>query len=110
MAEKAQGKAIRIDFDIPPDFPTGYASNLVAQYTEHDFTITFFDVRPPLLVGTPDEKASQLEAIPTVKAVPVARIVVAASRMHEFVQVLQDNLASFNSTVPSDKEPAGDRE
>ena len=108
MAEE-QGKAIRIDFTIPPDFPTKYASNLVVQHTEHDFTITFFDIRPPLLLGSADEKIRQLEEIETVKAAPIARIVVAASRMGEFVQVLQDNLKTYNATA-SEKESAGDRE
>jgi hypothetical protein len=107
MAENDHCKAIRIDFDTPADFPTKYASNLVVQHTEHDFTITFFDIRPPLLVGSPDDKASQLDAVQTVKAVPLARIVVAASRMHEFVQVLQDNLKTY---LARDKQPAGDRE
>jgi hypothetical protein len=108
MAEE-QGKAIRIDFDVPPDFPTKYASNLVVQHTEHDFTITFFDIRPPLLLGSADDKIRQLEGIEAVKAAPVARIVVAASRMHEFVQVLQDNLKTYRAAV-AEKETRGDRE
>ena len=108
MAENDQTKAIRIDFDVPPDFPTGYASNLVAQHTEHDFTITFFDIRPPLLIGTPDDKAGQLNSIQAVKAKPVARIIVAASRMHEFVQVLQDNLKTYQARSQPEKEPAGE--
>lgn len=110
MAEKDQGKAIRIDFEFPPDFPTQYASNLVVQHTEHDFTISFFDIRPPLLVGTEDDKAGQLASIAVVRATPLARIVVAASRMHEFVRVLQDNLKTFQASAPSEKQPAGDRE
>ncbi len=110
MAEKDQGMAIRVDFDIPPDFPTRYASNLVVQHTEHDFTITFFDIRPPLLVGTAEEKASQLGAIEAVKAAPIARIIVAASRMAEFVRVLQDNLKTYETKARSEKEPAGGRE
>lgn len=108
MAEKDQGKPVRIEFDIPSDFPAKYASNLVVQHTEHDFTITFFDVRPPLLVATTDDKASRLNAIETVKAQPIARIIVAASHMHDFVRVLQDNLKAYQANR-SEREPAGDR-
>ncbi len=112
MATEDERKAIRIDCEVPPDFPSSYASNLVAQYTEHDFTITFFDVRPPLLMGTPAEKVSQLNAVDVVKATPIARIVVAASRMHEFVQVLSDNLQSYRTRAESENAPApaGDKE
>jgi len=107
MAE-AERKEVLIDFEVPPDFPTKYASNLVVQHTEHDFTITFFDIRPPLLVGLPEDKASQLAALETVKATPLARIVVAASRMRQFVRVFQDNLETFEGKAKAAS--AGDRE
>jgi hypothetical protein len=108
MAEKDDGKALRIEFDVPADFPTKYASNLVVQFTEHDFTVTFFDIRPPLLVGTAEEKASQVAAMEKVKAAPLARIVIAASRMPEFVRVMQDNLKTFEATV-KERQATGDR-
>lgn len=99
MADEDQSKTVRIDFHIPPDFPVRYASNLVVQHTKHDFTITFFDIRPPLLIGTMDEKAAQLEEVAVLTGIPLARIVVAASRMHEFVRVMQDNLETYRKAM-----------
>ena len=103
MAEGA-GKALHVVLDVPPDFPTSYVSNLVISHTEHDFTLTFFDIRPPILFGPPDEKAKQLEAMEKVVAVPRARIIIAASRMHEFVHVMQDNLKTYNDAMSSKEE------
>ncbi len=98
MAEEAGGKALRVVFDSTADMPPQYANTLVIQHDQHDFTITLFDVRPPILLGPPELKEKQLEALETVRARCVGRFVVAATRMHEFVQVMQDNLQMYQAS------------
>ena len=94
-----EGKAISVVWEVPSDFPTHYATHLVVQHTEDDFTVTFWDLRPPVLIGTPEEKRQQVEAIKGVRATTVARIILSPRRMREFAQVMQDNLKTFDETV-----------
>ena len=100
MADPADdGKAVPIVWEVPPGFPSQYATHLVVQHTEEDFTITFWDLRPPILMGTPDEKRQQVEALKAVRPDALARIVVSPRRMREFTQVMQDNLKTFDAKV-----------
>jgi hypothetical protein len=103
---RKDGKALRVVFDAVQEVAPQYASNLVVQHDQHDFTITFLDVRSPLLVGPPEEKERQLRETESVRARCLARIIVAASRMPEFVQVMQDNLKTYQDTFATkEKEP-----
>jgi len=90
--QKPEQVAVPIQWHVPEDLTCQYATNLVVQHTEHEFVISFFRTAPPLIVGTPEETRAQLEQIGYVRADCVARIVVAASRMPDFVQVLQGSL------------------
>jgi hypothetical protein len=90
---------LSIVWEVPTGFPTHYATHLVAQHSDEDFTITFWDLRPPVLMGSPDEKSQQVKALKEVRPTALARIVVTPRRMREFVQVMQDNLKTFEETA-----------
>jgi len=81
--------AVPIQWHVPEDLTCQYATTLVVQQTEHEFMLSFFRTAPPLIVGTPEEQKAQLEQIGHVRADCVARIIVAAGRMPEFVQLLR---------------------
>jgi Protein of unknown function (DUF3467) len=100
-------RAIKVTWESD-EVPTQYATNLVVQHTAHEFIITFFEIRPPLLMGTPAMKSRQLDDVSEIRARPLARIVVAATRMNEFVQVLQDNKARFDARRPEAAKEGGD--
>lgn len=102
MAEDS--REVTISFKIPEGFRTLYATNLVVQHTPHEFIITFFEVVPPLLLGTPDMKRQQLESIREIHGNCLARIAVSATRMEEFLQVLSDNLKTFKATQVEERE------
>lgn len=63
--------------------------------TEHEFIVSFYEAQPPLLLGSAEENRATLERMGEVRATCVARIVIAAGRMAEFVRVLQDTLATY---------------
>ena len=98
MADPDEGKGVPIIWEVPGDLPTHYATHLVVQHTDEDFTITFFDLRPPLLMGPP-EAQKQLEAMQIVRPKALARIVVSPARMRQFIQVMQDNLKTFEEKL-----------
>ncbi|HYJ88232.1 MAG TPA: DUF3467 domain-containing protein [Pyrinomonadaceae bacterium] len=92
MAEDKEEK----DFDetltlnIIHRFPEGvgltFSDNIAVQHTPSEFTITFAQVRQPLL-----QQLSDYEKIETIDAEVVARIVLTPTKMLEFIKSLQDN-------------------
>ena len=88
--------AVPMEMSIPDSLSTKYATNMVVQHTEHEFIIFFFEAQSPLVIGTPEEQKEALQKIKKVKAECVAKIVVAANRMPEFVRAFQTNLKQFN--------------
>ena len=80
------------------DLPGRYATNLTVQHTEHEFIISFYEARPPVIVGSPEERSQKVALIDHVRAQCVARVIVAASRMQEFVDVLHQNLEKYQDT------------
>ncbi len=97
MAEERSldGMMLPVEFYVPEGIVSRYATNLVVQHTEHEFIVSFYEVQPPLLLGTPEENKAALEHLGEVRATCVARIIIAAGRMAEFVKVLQDNVATY---------------
>ena len=84
----AEGKKIRLDWHVPEDLPTKAVSNVVITHTEEgEFFITYFEVVPPVLLGD----SERFEAIDSVRAKAVARIMVVADRMPGMIKALQDN-------------------
>jgi hypothetical protein len=105
MAEKTpqEGEAIpsasfRIDWNVPNDVQTRYATNLVVQSAAHEYIISFFEIRPPILLGSPEERQVTAQEIKSLPATCVARIVVARDKMPEFAKVLHDHVMKSNPT------------
>ena len=86
------GEARKIEWRIPVGFPSYYVTNLVVQSSASEFSLSFFDVKTPFFIGTPDEIAKQRAETTSVPADCVARIVVTPARMREFVDVLNASI------------------
>jgi len=95
MADLVQAppKIVKVRLATPSTLPSQYATNFSVQGTDHEFIITFFEARPPLIAGSPAEQEEQWARVSEVEAVPLARVIVAATRMPELLQVLQDSFA-----------------
>ena len=89
--------ALPIEWYFPEHMTSRYATTLVVQTSEHEFTISFFELHPPLMLGSPEERKAQLEQIKSVRAECVARIIVAAERLPEFVKVLEGQLEEYRA-------------
>jgi len=85
-------RRIPLAWNVPPDLQSYYATNLHVLRTEHEFIISFFEAKMPVLVGRPDELEAKLDQIGSIQADCVARIIVAPDRMREFVETLQHSL------------------
>ncbi|MCZ7569916.1 MAG: DUF3467 domain-containing protein [Ardenticatenaceae bacterium] len=91
------GWSAPIEWHVSEHVISRYATNLVVQHTQNEFIISFFEVRPPLVLGTPEEVREQLNQMKSVRAECVGRIIVAAEKMPDFVRVLQANLETYLS-------------
>jgi hypothetical protein len=100
-----QGSAIPLRFDVPDSIETRYATNFTAQHTEQEFIIGFYEARPPILLGTPEQNLAALRELGSVSARCVARVVVSPSRMRELIQVLTTNYENFLSRRTEGEEP-----
>jgi hypothetical protein len=103
MAEQeSEGIYVPIEWHMPEDLISRYANNIVVQFEQHEFIVCFFEVRPPILIGSSEEIKAKLEQTESVRAECVARIIVAADRMPSFIKALQDNLDRYLATKESE--------
>lgn len=89
---EVMGVRLPLEWYVPSDLVARYATNMVIQRAENEFIISFFEVKPPLILGTPESIAEQVEKMKSIRAVCVAQIIVAADKMPSFVDALQRNL------------------
>ena len=90
---------IPLEWHVPEGFPTHYATNLVIQHTEHEFFITFFELVPPITLGKTPEEIARTESV---RARALTRVAVSPERLERFIQVMQDNVASYRSSIAED--------
>ncbi|MBU1751223.1 MAG: DUF3467 domain-containing protein [Chloroflexi bacterium] len=95
-------KRLPIKWYYPEDLITRYVTNLIVQHGEQEFIVSFFEILPPAILGTPEQQEAQLERIDDIQATCVARIVIPAEKMSIFVKALQDNLDKFLSKMIDD--------
>ncbi len=99
---------IEIEWEVPSShMPTHYASHLVVQGTEQQtFVLSFYELRYPVLVGTPDEVKSAASRIRHVPAVCVARVAVEASELPKMIQALQETWLKCQQWLKTSTMPA----
>jgi hypothetical protein len=90
---------IPIEWHVSDAIETKYATNMVVQHGDHEFIISFFETKPPLIVGPPSKEV--LANLKTIRAECIAQIVVASPRMPKFLQALQTNFEKWQSKQSS---------
>lgn len=96
MAESEQErKSLPVEWIVSDEIVTRYATNMVVQHNESEFIVQFFELKPPIILGPAEQRQEKLAQIESIKAHCVARVVVAAKRMKEFVDVLVRDLERF---------------
>jgi hypothetical protein len=96
VGQEPEGRfLLPVEWHSSEDIVSRYATNMVVQHSDQEFIISFFEARPPLVLGKPEEIEAKLSQMKSVRADCVARIIVSTGRMPEFVKVLQDTLANY---------------
>lgn len=89
---------IPVDWHIPVDFPSPYASNMFAQAGEYEIVLSFFQTKLPLLTGTPEENRAKLEQLGVIQADCVGRIIVNPDLVPKIIQALQTTYDAYVAT------------
>jgi len=92
--EAVSEKRIPLEWRIPEDLETHFATNIVISHSKGEFFLTFFEVVPPIILGDA-EKLAALESVP---ARAVARIAIAADRMGDLIDAMQRTLESYRKS------------
>jgi len=92
----ANGEVVEVP--IAWHYPEGqaatFANHMVVQHDDHEFHLSFFEIKPPLTFAGDEATVKGLKSIP---AECVARIVVAKGRMKQFIEALQSNFERSTS-------------
>lgn len=95
--QQTESLKLPLEWYFPEDIKTGYASNFIVQHTDKEFYLSFFDTPPPIILGSPKQRQEQVKKIESVRAQAVARIVIAAERMPQLMEILQENWEKFQA-------------
>lgn len=101
---KDEGKPVRIEYVFPENQNAAFANHALVQNEGHEVYISFFDIRPPILTGTQEEKQKQLDELDSVQATCVARIVMSTGRIQGLIGALDDQLQKALNRVSMNTE------
>ncbi len=101
--ESERSVLLPLEWNVPDDLVARYATNMVVQRAENEFLISFFEVKPPIILGEPEQIVAQVKNLKSMKAKCVAQIIVAADKMPDFVKAFTDNLNQSMTFVAESK-------
>jgi hypothetical protein len=94
--EEGKFKAVPIKHIFPQGQMAAFSNHITVQHSnEGEFTLCFFDIRQPLVLGEQGDREKLWEAIETAEATCVARIVISAARMPRLIGALITNYEIF---------------
>jgi hypothetical protein len=89
---------IPIEWIVPADLRTEYATNVLAQHGEHEFFLLFFQAQPPIILGEKEERQQRLNELTKIPARCIAKIIVSPDRVEEIIKLLQSQLETYQSS------------
>ena len=100
----SQNINIPIDWHVPNDFQSQYASNVFVQAGEYEIIISFFQAQLPILAGTPEENIAKIRELGAIQANCVGRMIVNPELVPKIINVLQDTLDKYRAAKEQNKE------
>jgi hypothetical protein len=100
----ATARNIPVDWQLPPDLHTEYATNVLVQHGQHEIFLLFFQAQPPIIVGELVERQKQLEEISKIPAKCVAKVIISPDRLEELIDLLKRQLESYRTNFSNPKD------
>lgn len=95
------GKRVPLDWVVPSDIKSCYATHIVAQRLENEVVLNFFEVQKPLIIGSPEkENKAEWDKIKSIEAKCVAKVIISLTEMPKFLKAMASIL------LPSENEPS----
>lgn len=88
-------REIRIERTMSEKVKTHFATNFAVQRTEEYFIITFYELFPPLIVGTDEERRAQLSELETIESKALTRVVVTPAHFRELMGHMESQLEKY---------------
>ncbi len=101
--------AVPVEFHEPESTVTRLATNITVRADENGYYVAFYEARPPIVTGTPEDVKTRFAEVKSVAAECVARVFVPKDVMPRMLQAIQsmsgipERLAEATKT-PTDKE------
>lgn len=102
---ESAAKNLRIDWWIPDNEPLHFANQMLVQFDGTDFYLSFFELRPPTVLGSAEEKLEAIKSMESIRAKCVSRVVVNKARMSEFFKAIKETI---EKNLPSTEESTDD--
>lgn len=93
--------SIPVDWHFAEDLQSRYANNVVVQSGRFEFAISFFEMQLPMLLGSPEENKAKLEAMGSIRAECVSKIVLSPELVPGLISSLQTELEKYQSQRPN---------
>jgi hypothetical protein len=83
---------VELEYVFPESVSAHSVNQFVIQYDKGQYRLSFFDIRPPMAIGTEDEQLEMLRKIGKVQAQCRAEVVISESRLPELLLAVAENL------------------
>ena len=74
-----------------------FANQFLAQIDQQEIVLTFGQLTPPVLLGSPEQRAQQVERLGFIPVKTVARFGMTRARLEELIGVLQTTARNFDA-------------
>jgi hypothetical protein len=82
-----------------------FSNHVVVQHDKETFTLSFFEIQKPILMGSPEEISKRIDTIKSIPAVLISRITLLPEHFKKVISAMKDNLDHFeNLESKSEKE------
>jgi|GEM_PF-5547943 len=81
--------AIALEFHEPESIVTRLANNITVSADENGYYVAFYEARPPVFIGTPEDVKTRFAEVKSVRAECVARLFVPKDVMPRMLQAIQ---------------------
>src|SRR5688572_9032727 len=88
-----EARTLSIELHTPETLTSRYANHMLVQRGLDESFLLFFEIQPPVILGTPEEVEEQKKALESVQGTCIARIVVPNGLIPAIIKAFQQNLS-----------------
>lgn len=93
MSDELERVELRLTWIGLEDVPIMYVNQAIGQVDDQgEIIVTFGQATPPVLLGSKDERAQQVQSFPFVQVRPITRLAFGRQRLEEIIGILQVTL------------------